>query len=128
MKKSKITKVLMIGALLSSSIAPVMVSAKENDTKGEHKAKLGLTEGEFTLQTSASLNFGSHKIEKAKKTVSTGFAGDFYVTDARGTQAGWDLTVSATPFTIVKPKNGWVKGAIFRDEWILHIDCILIAV
>ena len=23
--------------------------------------------------------------------------------------------------------RGGIKGAIFRDEWILHIDCILIA-
>lgn len=64
---------------------------------------------EFSLQTHKPIDFGTHKIEKKKKIVTTGFEGDFTVTDARGTQDGWELKVSATPFTIVEPSTGWVE-------------------
>lgn len=65
--------------------------------------------GEFSLQTYKPIDFGTHKIERKKKIVTTGFEGDFSVVDARGTQDGWEVKVSATPFTIVEPEGGWIE-------------------
>lgn len=68
-----------------------------------------LFSGEFSLHSPKPIDFGSHKIENKKKVVTTGFEGDFTIVDARGTMDGWELNVSATPFTIAEPDGGWVE-------------------
>ena len=132
MKNKKIINGLALSALaLSAVTVPIAVNADENDgietneevvnttesvdtdTKKSEKATLQLGEGDLTLETSPITSFGSHQIEKEKKTATAAFNGEFFVTDARGTQAGWDLTVSATPFTIVEPVGGWVKENVY---------------
>lgn len=109
MKSSKFIK-LGVAALLLAAVTPTMVSAAENDATANHQASIELLQGEFTLETQGVLDFGQHKIEAQAKTVSTGFAGDFGVIDARGTQEGWSVTVEATPFTMVEPAGGFING------------------
>ena len=53
---NKTNKLLIASSLIAAVVVPTVASAAENDTKGEHTASLRLEQGEFTLQTSASLS------------------------------------------------------------------------
>lgn len=54
--------------------------------------------GEFSLTTSNIDSFGDITLEAAPQTYQTSFASNFTVKDLRGSQAGWRLDVSASPF------------------------------
>lgn len=103
----KISYLFLSTSLVLTTIIPVNIKA--NDESLNKELNMSLEQGEFSLETSETIGFGSHMIENKKKIVTTGFGGDFRVIDARGTQEGWQLTVSATPFSIVEPSTGWVK-------------------
>lgn len=90
-------------SLVLISLLPTTAYANETTSN------IQLEQGGFLLKTSEPIGFGSHQIENKKKIVTTGFQQDFNVTDTRGTQEGWQVTVSATPFTIIEPITGWVQ-------------------
>lgn len=103
---------LFLSMLLIINICPTFtqIDIVNASTNAEKKINIGLESGEFTLKTSDVMNFGTHVIENKRKVVTVGFDGDFGVIDARGTQQGWTLTVSATPFSIIEPETGFVEG------------------
>lgn len=78
-----------------------------NPNKRNEIAKIELMEGDFKLKTSNVKSFGNTKITAEKQIITTGFENDFGVIDARGTQDGWKLNISATPFT-VKTFEGFI--------------------
>lgn len=99
------TSILLMNILTSTN---VNANTNEGKTSGNTEVKVGLTAGELILKTSDAVGFGTHTIESKKKVVKSGFADNFGVIDSRGTQEGWQVTVSATPFEIVEPINGFV--------------------
>lgn len=102
-------------ALLSISISPTILQANEIVTeetiiKNNANSKVGIDGGELVLNANTVIDFGVHKIENKKKEIKTEFKNNFNIIDSRGTQEGWNLTVSATPFSIVEPANGFAEG------------------
>lgn len=67
---------------------------------GVNTSFLLLEEGDFRLSTAEINDFGDIKLTAKKQTLTTSFKDVFGVIDARGTQEGWNMTVSATPFTV----------------------------
>lgn len=67
---------------------------------GENTSFLLLEEGDFRLTTSDINDFGHVRLTAKKQKLTTDFKSNFGIIDARGTQEGWSVTVSATPFTV----------------------------
>ncbi|CAD5898794.1 conserved exported hypothetical protein [Carnobacterium maltaromaticum] len=79
--------------------------AKPTDPSGETG-----NEGVLTIDHVAILNFGSQKLS-GKKVVYSNIVGavnspNVQVTDKRGTEEGWRVMVSQTPFVDVTPNKG----------------------
>jgi len=64
---------------------------------------------EFTMKTSDFESFGDIKIKDRPVKYGASFKQDITITNHWVASNGWRLDVSATPFTVVKPRNGY-KG------------------
>lgn len=71
----------------------VFAETKSNDVD------ITVQAGEFSLTTSAINSFGEITLQADPLTYSTSFQGAFTTKDLRGSQQGWRLDVSASPFS-----------------------------
>ncbi|WP_110925960.1 WxL domain-containing protein [Bacillus massiliglaciei] len=69
------------------------------ETSKENGVDLQIEGGEFSLNTTDIHSFGNVTLEDQPEIYHTSFDDKFTVKDIRGTQAGWRIDVSATPFT-----------------------------
>ncbi|MCM3113645.1 WxL domain-containing protein [Lederbergia lenta] len=90
---------LCIIPVLTLSFTSGAFAAAPTDTKKANDLDITIEGGEFSLATSDILSFGQVVLEDQPKTYETSFANKFTVKDLRGSQAGWRIDVSATPFT-----------------------------
>jgi len=100
MKKFNMRKVLatsMIAGVAFTAFA-TGATAGEQETKS-NTVNFGLISGGIELQTPEVLPFGDITLKPTPETYHTSFEGSFNVKDLTGTQDGWRLDVSATPFT-----------------------------
>lgn len=106
MKKGKGFIATLLVGVLSLSFSTGAFAATE--TKKD--VNVQIQGGEFSLATSDIATFGNVTLKDQPVTYNTSFNNKFTVKDLRGTQAGWRLDVSATPFT--DGKNTLPKGSL----------------
>ena len=61
--------------------------------------------GNYSLEISHALPFGTIEIHRETKTYDTGFDGLFTIEDLRGVDDGWELTVSSGPLYNLDDKS-----------------------
>ena len=84
--------------LSTKTILSDEITNMDNSNKKTNEIQLNLQKGEFTLQTSKANSFGTVKLTAEKQTVTTSLGSKIGIIDARETQEGWKVNVSATPF------------------------------
>lgn len=88
-------QVFTVGVAIVVSLT--MVTGVFADTKS-NDVDITVQAGEFSLSTSDIDSFSDITLEAEPQTYSTSFASAFTTKDLRGSQAGWRLDVSASPF------------------------------
>lgn len=102
------------GAVLSAlalalCLMPMQAAAADS---GSTEATVSFTGGELKLQRVPVLDFGSHDIVGAEQSYEAqSISEPIQVSDLRGTGAGWDLTVSLSPFTLTDSGAQTLQGA-----------------
>lgn len=86
-----------IAALLTS--LSITTGALAADTTKTNDVDVTIKSGEFSLATPEINSFGEIELKATPQTYKTSFKDKFTVKDLRGTQAGWRVDVSATPFS-----------------------------
>lgn len=100
-KYKKLSAILLATAIM----VPTVASADEL-TKSQ-EVQLSLTPGDFKIEIPAVSLTGEVKLKTEDTVLNFTDANlALAVIDNRGTQEGWNLSVSATPFTEVTPPSG----------------------
>lgn len=89
---------ICLATIMSFSIS-TEVFAATTDTSKTNGTDITIQGGEFSLASSNITTFGNVVLSEQAKTYKTSFDNKFTVKDLRGTQAGWRIDVSATPFS-----------------------------
>lgn len=84
--------------MMTSAFAAEGDVVKSNKTDVTIKAPASVGNGGLDLETSAIKSFGQIELGTTPETYKTGFDKALKVTDLRGTQAGYSLSVSASQF------------------------------
>ena len=89
--------------LLSVGLATVMslgfATGAFASTQQQNDVDITIKSGEFSLALSTIQSFGDIELKSTPQTYKTSFDNKFTVKDLRGTQAGWRVDVSASPFS-----------------------------
>ena len=90
---TRITGVLAsIGILLSVALSPAMAATPDDTVES------AVTGGDLTATASAPPTMSGVTLNGTSTKYSIGTSGDWTITDARGSGAGWSLSASATDF------------------------------
>lgn len=105
--------------LATSIMIPTVASA--NELTQSQEVQLSLTPGDFKLEVpTVSLN-GEVKLKTEDTILNfTDPSLSLAVVDNRGTQEGWNLSVSATPFTEVTPPSGETAYVLPQGSFTLN--------
>lgn len=85
-------------------------SGSEDQTTSEDTASFDLISGGLMLKGSPILSFGEIAVGSEVETYTSSFESPINIRDLRGTQEGWVVNLSATPFEVVEPAGGYIEG------------------